>query len=337
VTNRWLYRHRKLLAWTGGSLVVLLVAVAATGCLVYRHLSDNIAQVNLEAYIGKQPADLHPQAQNILIIGSGSAQGAAAGTAGASRQPGTLMLAHIAADKRWAEVVSIPPDSLASVPSCATAGDRQGGSPVALGTACTVKALERDTGIYISHFIVMNSDGFTGMMSALGGVQESNLTAIDYPSAGLVLAPGRHQLTPAQALAYVHSLLVPGGISGQARITLQEALAASLMARARSNLSDPLATYRFLNAFTRSLTIDSQLGGITGLYHLAQSLHGMPAGKIAFFALPSHAAAGVALDGVTDGRSTQPTDSGIFASLRDDVPVSHATLASADRPGAVAP
>jgi len=315
-------------------MVVLLVALVATGCLVYRHLSDNIAQVNLEADIGKQPADLHPQAQNILIVGSASAQVAAAGAAGAgaSEQPGTLMLAHISADKQWAEIVSIPPDSLASIPSCATAGAHQGGNPVALGTACTIKALERDTGIYISHFIVMNSGGFKGMMGALGGVQESNLTAIDEPRAGLVLAPGSHQLTPDQALAYVHSLLAPGGISGQARITLQEALAASLMARARSNLSDPLATYRFLDAFTRSLTIDSQLGGITGLYHLAQSLHGMLAGKIAFFALPSHQRAGVALADATDAPSTQPTDSEIFASFRDDVPVSHVVLAVADRP-----
>ncbi len=112
VTTRWLYRHRKLLAWTGGTLAVLLVALGATGYLVYRHLSNNIAQVNLEAYIGKQPADLHPQAENILIIGSGSARGAAAGAAGASSQSGTLMLVHIAADRQWAEVMSIPPCSL---------------------------------------------------------------------------------------------------------------------------------------------------------------------------------------------------------------------------------
>jgi hypothetical protein len=73
VTLGWLSRHRKLLAWTGGSLAVLLVAVAATGYLAYRHLSSNIAEANVRADIGKQPADLHPQAQNILIVGSGSA------------------------------------------------------------------------------------------------------------------------------------------------------------------------------------------------------------------------------------------------------------------------
>jgi LCP family protein required for cell wall assembly len=330
VTTTWLYRHRKLLAWTGGSLAVLLVALAATGFVVYRHLSSNIAQVNLQAYIGKQPADLHPQAENILIIGSGSAQGAAAGAAGASHQSGTLMLVHIAGNRQWAEVMSIPPASRVGIASCATAHSKV--NRVALGAACTIKALERDTGIYINHFIVMNDHGFKGMVTALGGVDEVNLTAIDSPSSGLVLAPGRHQLTPAQALAYAHALFGPGGIRGPARAALQKALAASLISRARGNLSDPLATYRFLDMFTRSLTIDSQLGGITGLYHLAQMLNGMLAGKIAMFALPSYPRADVVQYHTVDMLWAQPTDSDIFASFRDDVPMSPAVLSAAGRP-----
>ena len=311
---------------------MLLVALTATGYLVYRHMSNNIAQVNLAAYIGKQPADLHPQAENILIIGSGSAQGAAAGAAGASSQLGTLMLVHIAGDRQWAEVMSIPPDSRASLAAYTPARGQWSGpartraDSVAFGVARTIKALERDTGIYINHFIVMNDNGFKGMVGALGGVEERNPTAIDNPRAGLVL-------TPAQALAYAHGLLAPPGSSGQARTALQQALAVSLIARARSSLSNPLATYRFLDAFTRSLTIDSQLGGMTGLYHLARLLHGMPAGEIAFFALPSSPRADVALADATNVPWTQPADGEIFASFRDDVQLSHTVLAVADRPG----
>jgi LCP family protein required for cell wall assembly len=315
---------------------------------MYRHLNNNIAQANLEAYIGKQPADLHPQAENILIIGSGSAPDATAGAAGAGNQSGTLMLVHIAANRRWAEIMSIPAYSWVSIPSCTMADGRlsapaqskvnqayatgnRDDNHAALGAACTIKALERDTGIYINHFIVMSYSGFTGMVAALGGVEERNLTAIDNPSAGLVLAPGRHQLSPAQALAYVHGLYGPAGSSGQARITLQEALAQSLITRARSNLSDPLATYGFLDAFTRSLTVDSQLGGITGLYHLGQLLHGMVAGKIALFALPSYPRAEVVPSDTTDVMWS-PADSEIFASFRNDVQVSQAVLAAARRP-----
>jgi anionic cell wall polymer biosynthesis LytR-Cps2A-Psr (LCP) family protein len=295
-------------------------------------MSNNIAQVNLEAYIGKQPADLHPQAENILIIGSGSAQGAAAGAAGASSQLGTLMLVHIAGDRQWAEVMSIPPDSRVSLASYATAHGQTSGpaqskaSSVAFGVARTITALERETGIYINHFIVMNDNGFKGMVGALGGIEERNPTAIDNPRAGLVL-------TPAQALAYAHGLLEQKGSSGQARTALQQALAASLIGRARSSLSDPLATYRFLDAFTRSLTIDSQLGGISGLYHLAQLLRGMPDGKIAFFALPSTQRADVALADATNVPWAQPAGSEIFASFRNDVQLSHTVLADVSSPG----
>jgi anionic cell wall polymer biosynthesis LytR-Cps2A-Psr (LCP) family protein len=331
VITGWQRRHRKLLAWTGGSLALLLVALTATGYLVYRHMSNNIAQVNLAAYIGKQPADLHPQAENILVIGSGSAQGAAAGAAGASSQLGTLLLVHIAGDRQWAEVMSIPPDSGVSLASYTTVRGQWPGpaqskaSSVAFGVARTIRALERDTGIYINHFIVMNDNGFKGMVGALGGVEERNPTAIDNPRARLVL-------TPAQALAYAHGLLAPAGSGGQARTALQQALAVSLMARARSSLSDPLATYRFLDAFTRSLTIDSQLGGITGLYHLAQLLHGMPAGQIAFFALPSSPRTDVALADATNVPWTQPADGEIFASFRNDVQLGHTVLADVSSP-----
>jgi len=352
VTNGWQHRPRKLLAWTGGSLAALLVALTATGYLVYRHMSNNIAQVNLEAYIGKQPADLHPQAENILIIGSssGAAQGATAGAAGVSNQSGTLMLVHIAANRQWAEIMSIPPYSWVSIPSCekgdgklsapaqsrlnqAYATGNQDGNHVALGAACMIKALEQDTGIYIDHFMVMNVNGFEGMTAALGGVEERNTTAIDDPAASLVLSPGRHLLTPAEALAFVHGVFGPGSSSDRARISLQEAIAVDLILRARSELFDPLASYRFLDAFTRSLTVDSQLGGMTGLYQLAQSLHGIPAGMVTLFALPSHPRAQVVPSDTTDVLWTRTVDSEIFASFRNDVQASHALLATTGRPG----
>jgi LCP family protein required for cell wall assembly len=350
VTVGWLRRHRKLLAWTGGGVSMLLVALAATGYLAYRHLSSNIAQANVRADIGKQPADLHPQAQNILIVGSGSAQATTAGAAGVSNQTGTLLLVHIAADKQWADIMSIPPYSWVSIPSCTTPGGQlsaplqskvnqayatgdQDGNHVALGAACMIKALGQDTGIYINHFVVMNVNGFDGMVAALGGVEECNLTPIDDPAAGLVLPPGRHLLTPAQAVTYVHGLFGPESSSNVARITLQEALGVSLINRAKSKLPNPLAAYQFLDALTTSLTVDSQLGGMNGLYYLAHLLHGIPADKVTLFALPSHPRADVVPSDTTDVLWTQPVDNEIFASFRNDAQVSRALLAAGGRPG----
>jgi len=102
------------------------------------------------------------------------------------------------------------------------------------------------------------------------------------------------------------------------RIGRQQAFMSSLISRVRSELYNPLTIYRFLDAFTKSLTIDTQLGGITGLYDLGQSLRAIPSSKIAFFTLPNY----VDPSATANVLWTQPEDSQIFASFRNDVPAS---------------
>src|ERR1700761_6808158 len=61
-------RRRKVLIWTA-SVTACVVALAAAGVfLVYRHLNGNIQQRDVSGLLGTQPVDLHPQAENILII-----------------------------------------------------------------------------------------------------------------------------------------------------------------------------------------------------------------------------------------------------------------------------
>src|ERR1700761_1637808 len=126
--NGWLHRHRKLLAWTAGGLALLLAAVAVPGYLTLRHFNDNIAQANVRGLLGHQPADLHPQAENILVIGSDSRQGSAAAAFDSTDQSDTMMLIHVPANRQWAEVMSIPRDSWVNIPSCVM-GDGKLSSP----------------------------------------------------------------------------------------------------------------------------------------------------------------------------------------------------------------
>jgi LCP family protein required for cell wall assembly len=355
VSEGWFRRHRKLLAWTAGSLALLLGAVVVSGYVVLRHLNANIVQANISGLLGKRPLDLHPQAQNILVIGSDSRQGLgdAFGTGLVTDQSDTMMLIHIPASRKWAEVMSIPRDSWVNIPSCKM-GDGQMSSPTqfkineafalgnlygnhtALGAACSIKTIEQDTGIYIDHFIVLNFTGFENMVAALGGIQECNPTAINDPTTGLVLSAGYHWLTPPQALAYVRARYSLGDGSDLERITRQQAFVSSLIKRARSELLNPLAIYRFLDAATRSLTIDSQLGGVVGLYNLEQSLHGIPSGKIALFTLPNYPRADVVPSDTANVLWSQPEDSEIFASFRDDTAASSALFTPSASQNAVA-
>jgi LCP family protein required for cell wall assembly len=348
--TRWLrhWTRRKILVVGASSLAVLLVAVTGTGYVMLRHFNANLEQDDITGLLGSQPVDTHPQAENILVIGSDSRQGLskAYGSGLDTDQSDTMMIIHIPADRKWAEVMSIPRDSWVSIPACEM-GDGQLSAPTQykinesfaignldgnhtmLGVACTVKTLEQDTGIYIDHFIVVNFTGFESMVAALGGVYECNPTPINDPNSGLHLAAGTHLLTPAQALGYVRARYTLGNGSDLERIGRQQAFMSSLISRVKSELLDPLAIYRFLDAATKSLTIDSQLGGITGLYNLGQSLRSIPSDKIAFFTVPNFPRGDVVPGDTANVLWTQPEDKEIFASFADDVPASSTLFGSA--------
>src|SRR5579875_402394 len=123
-------RRRRVLIWTA-SITAGVVALAAVGLLlVYRHLNGNIQQRDVSGLLGSQPVDLHPQAENILIIGSDSrfGQGKGYGTGLVTDQSDTTMIMHIAANRQWAEVMSIPRDSYVPIPAC-TMGNGQMSAP----------------------------------------------------------------------------------------------------------------------------------------------------------------------------------------------------------------
>ena len=99
-------------------------------------------------------------------------------------------------------------------------------------------------------------------------------------------------------------------------------------------LLNPLAIYRFLDAATKSLTIDTKLGGVTGLYDLASSLRNLPSSKVAFFTLPNHPRSKAVPSDMANVLWTQPQDSAIFQSFRTDVPASRSLFSASASPSA---
>jgi LCP family protein required for cell wall assembly len=347
VVPRGWSRRKKILAWVAGSLAVVLVLAATGGYLVYRHLNANLHQVNISGLLGSRPVDLHPQAENILVIGSDTRVGQGRGYGSSANlntdHSDTLLIVHIAANRKWANVMSIPRDSWVNIPGCRMGNGQLAaaqtfkineaftignlyGNKTALGTACVLKTVESNTGIRIDHFVVVNFDGLKDMVNAVGGVPECNTAPINDPKSRLHLKAGHHVLDGRQALAYVRARYTLGNGSDLERITRQQAFMSSLVSRVKSKELNPLALYRFLDATTRSLTIDSQLGGIHGLYNLASSLKNLPAGKVTFFTLPTYPRSYVDPADTANLLWTQPQDSLIFQAFRRDVPVSQALL-----------
>jgi len=344
-------RKKKILAWTAGGVAAVLVIALGGAYAVYRHLNGNLHQVDISGELGSQPVDLHPQAENIMIIGSDTrhGQGKGFGQNLTTDQSDTLMIMHIAADRKWVDVMSIPRDSWVNIPSCKM-GNGQTSAPTTykineayalgnldgnhtdLGVACTIKTLEHDTGIHIDHFVSINFWGFRDMVNALGGVEECNSKAINDPKSGLHLRAGHHLLHGWDALEYVRARYTLGNGSDLQRIGRQQAFMSSLVERVKSRLLNPVAIYNFLNAATKSITIDSTLGGIHGLYNLAMSVKNLPARGVTFFTLPTYPRQLVVPTDTANVLWTQPIDSTIFADFRNDVQVTGASLQPVKKP-----
>jgi LCP family protein required for cell wall assembly len=337
----------RIVAWTSVILTGALVVAAIGVYAGYRHLNGNIHQVNISGLVGAQPPDHHPSAENIVVIGSDSRRHQSARYGNSQElttdQSDTLMIMHIPANRQYAEVMSIPRDSWVNIPSCRMGNGQMSppqvfkineafalgnldGNHTDLGVACTIKTIERDTGIHVDHFIVINFAGFKDMVNALGGVPECNRHAINDPLSGLRLTAGHHLLNGTQALGYVRARYTLGNGSDLERIGRQQAFMSALVKRARSELLNPVAIYRFLDAATRSITIDSQLGGIAGIYKLGNSLKNLPPSKVTFFTLPTYPRSLVDPLDLANVMWTQPIDSQIFQAFRDDVPVNKALL-----------
>ena len=250
------------------------------------------------------------------------------------------MLLHIAADKKSASVLSLPRDSYVSIPACRTGGGAmsasvqahlgtafavgaQNGNQTALGAACLMRTIEQDTGLDVDHFALVDLSGFQAMVTALGGVELCIPAGLVDPNSATVLSAGCQGLDGAQALAYVRARTGTGAdyTEDLARIDREQALVSALFAKAKTQLLDPAALYRLLNAATRSLTVDSQLGGLDGLRSLESTLQGIPSGKIAQLTLPIRPRSAAQ---PSELLWKQPQTREILSAIRADKPVSPA-------------
>jgi LCP family protein required for cell wall assembly len=235
-------------------------------------------------------------AENFLIIGSDSRQGANRGFGKvAGERSDTTIVVHLSADHHRATVVSIPRDSWVEIPACTGAKgtrvparhDLFNSAFTTGGAPCTIATVQKLTGIAITHYVQIDFTGFRQVVDALGRVTICSPQPVDDAKSHLKLRRGDNQLDGAQALDYVRARETLGDGSDLGRIKRQQQFLGVVLRKAMSGslLRNPVRLTDFLDAATSAITVD-RATTFSDLRTLASSLHGLDPKRVAFYTAP---------------------------------------------------
>ncbi|MEV1067517.1 LCP family protein [Streptomyces sp. NPDC050263] len=328
-------RRRRWVRYGVAGVGVVLLGVGVAGWVVYVKLDGNItpdeaAAAELARYAKERPTSLVKDAQNILLIGSDSRSGDGNekyGRDSGTERSDTTILLHLAAGRRSATAVSLPRDLMVDVPGCRRANGKRTEPMFAMfnyafqtgGSACTIRTVEKLTGVRIDHHVVVDFSGFKDVVDAVDGVEVCLKEAISDKAAGLRLPAGKVTLDGEQALGYVRARKSLGNGSDTDRMDRQQRFLGALVNKVQSNdvLLNPVKLYPVLDAATSSLTTDPDLASLRGLYELVRGLRDIPTEHVQFLTVPRESY----VYNANRDQLVEPEAEKLFERLRTDMPV----------------
>lgn len=285
--------------------VVVLGMVTGLGVVYFvRKLDGNITYMDVSGQLENRPdkkgGNLPKEPLNIMVMGSDDRDGAGNnidGLTGGGARSDTTILIHLSADRENAYGISIPRDTLVDRPDCKTEdGDTIAGASDAMwneafnlgGPACTIQQFEQLTGVFVDHFVVVDFSGFQDMVDAIDGVEVCIPEDIEDPAHGINIPAGTREIKGKEALNYVRARYTLGDGSDIGRVKRQQAFIAAMAKKVVSN--GVLARFDrlvpFLNAATKSLVVDKDMGNIFQLGKIGLSFKNIGLENIKFITAP---------------------------------------------------
>ncbi|MGA5897234.1 LCP family protein [Streptomyces venetus] len=292
-------------------LALLVLAAGGAGWL-YLKLDGNISTFDSGGLSDDRPEAGSSKGVNVLVIGSDSRTGGNEALGGGDKndigRSDTAFLLHVYADHRHALAVSIPRDTLVTVPPCRlpdgnwtkTQPDTMFNAAYSVGQtaqgnpACTQNTVERLTGLRVDHTVVVDFKGFARLTEVVGGVRvclpqdvyENDLDPHRTAPGKLLFPKGEQTVSGEKALDYVRLRHGIGDGSDIGRIKRQQAFVASLLKEVRSKGLTPTKLLPLADAATESLTVDPGLGSAEKLISFAMSLKDIDLHNTKFVTLP---------------------------------------------------
>jgi LCP family protein required for cell wall assembly len=289
--RRWL---RRTLVTVGVLGLVLAVAVGGGLWFVSNRYGGNIERVG-QVFDGlderSRPAaasatgDAGSQAAGdpvtFLLVGSDTRAEVAPGELPDARSD-AIMIARFSADRRHAQVVSIPRDSWVDIPGHGK--DKINASYALGGPTLLIQTVEQLTGVRIDHYAAIDFAGLIQVTDDLGGV---DVVVPETTSNGpYTFTAGPNHLDGDQARWYVgqrHDL--PGGDFDRVRRQQNYLRAMFTKLFSQDVFTSPGALDATLLAVTNAVAVDDELGN-GQLLSLAYSLRGLTPADVQFFTAP---------------------------------------------------
>ncbi|MDT0310242.1 LCP family protein [Streptomyces sp. DSM 44917] len=331
-------RWRRTLVWASGGLALLIVGVAAAGFLYIWYLNSNIDKEPLNLSDNQlersQPNAAGQVPLNILLLGSDSRTGEENQSLGGGSEGGqradVQMLLHASADRSNISVISVPRDTMVTIPECTDPDtgevypelqkERINAALGHGGPGCVVATWELLTGIPIDHFMMIDFAGVVDMADAVGGVPVCVTANVDDPDSHLRLEAGTTVVEGEQALAWLrtrHAFEYGGDVP---RTRAQQIYLSNMVEQlqAGTSLTNPGRLMDLAEAATNALTVDNALGSVQDLYDLGTDLRSVPNERVNMVTMPS-------LPDPDNPEITLVPDpersEEIFSLVRDDIPL----------------
>ncbi len=267
------------------------------------HVTGSLKRIDAFAGLKTRP-EKASSAVNYLLVGSDTRVGLTKAelkalrvgsvASAAGKRSDTILLVHISKARDKAVIISLPRDTLVTIPEhTSSTGKVVAPFKAKLNAAYNygdapllIQVIESMTNLRIDHYVEINFAGFAHMVDSLGGIQVCTKTDINDPKSHLVLAAGVHTLDGIQALKYVRTRDFDG-MGDLGRMQRQQQFMSSVLRKATSTgvLLNPIKMLNFLNAAMATVKTDSALNS-DDLITLAKQMRTLSTSKVRTLTVP---------------------------------------------------
>lgn len=301
-------------------VVGALVFAGAVAAATWLNINSIVQENKVGSLLSKEDAYLDPNSGkpiNFVLIGQdtrdGNGNGSVSGDGSTEvglHNADTTMVVQIGASRKYVNLVSIPRDSLVDVPACKTSKDTipaqygvqfnsifanaySVGGDLSSAASCTVSAVNALTGLDIKNFIVVDFNGLSKMIDAIGGVDLCFPSDVDDENTNMHFTKGMHHLNGIEATNYArrrHGNDTDG--SDIMRTTRQQYLIKSVLqvAISKNLFTQTSQLYQLVKNALQSLSFSEGMADTNALMGLAVSLRNLKVDHVYSQTVPIQAA-----------------------------------------------